>query len=79
MNAAHDPILEKESRDRLLDPNEAAALLKVRPTTLGKWRHFRLGPRYYKMHGQLVRYRLGDLLDWVQSQPAFNHGPQKIA
>jgi hypothetical protein len=79
MSEAHTPILEKESRDRLLDPNEVAALLKVRPTTLGKWRHFRLGPRYYKMHGQLVRYRLGDLLDWIESQPAISPIPPRVA
>jgi hypothetical protein len=79
MNTRQTPTVEKESRDRLLDPPEAAALLRVRVTTLSKWRHFRTGPKYLKIHGQLVRYRLGDLLDFVAAQPSIAPIPPRVA
>jgi hypothetical protein len=79
MNTRQTATLEKESRDRLLDPPEAADFLKVKVTTLSKWRHFRTGPKYLKIHGQLVRYRLGDLLDWVAAQPTVSPIPPRVA
>ena len=56
------------------DPNatflataEAAAILRVAPITLCKWRVSGRGPRFVNM-GRAVRYRLADLLDWAETQ-----------
>jgi len=49
----------------LLTTKEAAALIKVAPATLVDWRHDRKGPKYFKLNGRMVRYRLSDILAWL--------------
>ncbi len=51
----------------LLTSEEAAAILKVSVHTLESWRASRIGPVYTKMGG-LVRYRNGDLEEYVESR-----------
>jgi predicted DNA-binding transcriptional regulator AlpA len=46
---------------------EAAAVLGVKPTTLGAWRHQGRGPRYLKI-GRSCFYRPSDLEAWLDSQ-----------
>ena len=54
--------------EKLLTTEEAAGLLKVRPQTLCVWRSSkRHGLPYIKVGG-CVRYRMGDLLEWLQAQ-----------
>ncbi len=50
--------------DRLLDTEEAAALLKMSPNTLVFWRIKGYGPRYIKLHPSrkgMIRYRFSDI------------------
>jgi predicted DNA-binding transcriptional regulator AlpA len=51
--------------DRLLRPDQAAALLNMTPRTLEAWRHRGGGPPYVRISGRAVRYRRGDLLAWA--------------
>jgi len=50
--------------DRLLDQREAAKILGVSVRTLERHRVTGTGPRFCRL-GRLVRYREGDLADWV--------------
>jgi hypothetical protein len=50
----------------LITEGEAASMLRVSVTSLRRWRRQGCGPVYRKM-GRTVRYRAGDLLDFVAS------------
>jgi hypothetical protein len=50
--------------DRFVNDMEAARILAVSPQTLRNYRHLGRGPAYTK-RGRMVRYRLGDLLDYM--------------
>jgi excisionase family DNA binding protein len=53
----------------LLNTEEAAALLGIRPATLIKWRHQNSGPTYVKL-GRNVRYEPDTLERWVKLRRA---------
>jgi predicted DNA-binding transcriptional regulator AlpA len=53
--------------DRLLDEREAADLLHINHRTLANWRVRGGGPRFVKI-GRLVRYRAGDISDWIEGR-----------
>ena len=53
---------------KLLNTHEAAALLGLNPTTLGRWRMEKIGPNYLKMGGTRIRYRLDQLLAFAHAQ-----------
>jgi hypothetical protein len=46
---------------------EAAAILRVKPSTLVAWRHQGRGPRFLKI-GRSCFYREADLLAWLDAQ-----------
>jgi predicted DNA-binding transcriptional regulator AlpA len=46
---------------------EAAAILRVRPSTLATWRHKGRGPKYPKI-GRSCFYREADILEWIDRQ-----------
>ena len=50
----------------LMTTEEVAALLKVAPATLSDWRHDRKGPQYYKINGRMIRYKLSEVLAWLE-------------
>ncbi|WP_373653823.1 helix-turn-helix domain-containing protein [Schlesneria sp. DSM 10557] len=52
----------------MLTNAEAAAFINVKPGTLDSWRYMqREGqPPYHKL-GRLIRYRLGELESWLES------------
>ncbi|MGZ9110959.1 MAG: helix-turn-helix transcriptional regulator [Rhodoplanes sp.] len=52
--SVHDTLLDEN--ECLLDENQAAAELRVKPTTLRKWRCVGGGPEYVKV-GRLARYQ----------------------
>ena len=52
--------------DRLLDINEAAALLQVKAGTLYSWVSKDKVP--YRKVGSLVRFHRGELMDWTRKQ-----------
>lgn len=50
----------RERADRLLDVNEAAAMLGVKPATLYQWAYQRRVPKV-KVLGRALRFRLSDI------------------
>ena len=50
--------------ERLLDQHEAAQILKISVRTLERRRATGTGPRFIRV-GRLVRYRAGDLEEWI--------------
>lgn len=51
----------------ILTPEEAAAVLKVQPSTLKKWRSRGDGPRFSRK-GNMIRYRRSKIDEWLASQ-----------
>lgn len=51
--------------DILLNQDQAAEFLAVKPSTLNTWRALRKGPKYSKV-GRSVRYRKSDLMEFVE-------------
>jgi predicted DNA-binding transcriptional regulator AlpA len=51
----------------LLNEKQVADYLSLSVASLRRWRLFRTGPKFVKI-GSLVRYRRGDLDDWLKSQ-----------
>jgi predicted DNA-binding transcriptional regulator AlpA len=56
--------MDTNQTKRNLTQAEAADLLGISGTTLAIWRCQRRGPAYIKL-GSSVRYRLDDLIDWL--------------
>lgn len=52
---------------RLLPTDEVARLLVVPVTTLYTWRYKGTGPKAFKV-GKHLRYKLADVLGWLESQ-----------
>lgn len=52
--------------DKLMDQNEVAWTLGVSVKTLESWRWKKVGPKYIKV-GRLARYRMSDIVAYVQS------------
>lgn len=60
--------------DALLDDIQAAAALSVKPGTLAVWRSCgRYNLPYLKI-GRLVRYKAGDLAEWLQGRARLHSG-----
>ena len=55
-----------EQQDRFVNDVVAAKILAASPQTLRNWRHLGRGPAYSKK-GYMVRYRVQDLLDFMNS------------
>lgn len=53
----------------LLDEHEAAAVLHQSVKVLRRQRHEGGGPRFTKLNGCTVRYKLADLQAWLAIQP----------
>ncbi len=53
-------------KDRLLHEAEAAKYLSVSKYTLRNWRHKLKGPRFLKLGGHVIRYRLSDLEKFLE-------------
>jgi hypothetical protein len=51
----------------MLSNDQAAAFLKIGPTTLLTWRSMKRGPAYYKI-GRFAYYRVADLKAWMEMQ-----------
>jgi predicted DNA-binding transcriptional regulator AlpA len=56
---------DMDDPDTLLTGREAAALLRLSERTMERHRAAGTGPRYVAL-GRAVRYRRGDLLDWIE-------------
>jgi len=55
-----------EAEERFVNDVEAAKILAVSPQTLRNYRHLGKGPAYSK-RGRMVRYKVSDLLTYMQS------------
>jgi hypothetical protein len=62
--------------DRLLTRDEVAEMLRLDPLTLARWARNRLNLTFIKQ-GQFVRYRLSDVLAFLESSTVANDGGKK--
>ncbi len=53
------------SEDTLMTTYEAAGYLRVSPRTMEDWRRAGTGPLYISIARNCVRYRYGDLTQWI--------------
>lgn len=53
---------------QLVDEEQAAHILALRPDTLREWRRLGKGPPHVRISSRCVRYRLRDLEDWIESR-----------
>lgn len=51
----------------VLTTAQTAELLQVSAQTLRNWRWRGRGPKFLRLSSNRVRYRLSDVLDWMQS------------
>ena len=56
-----------DKQDLVLTESEAARQLRVSVTGLRKWRRDGTGPRYVRLGGRLIRYRVPDIENWLES------------
>ncbi len=61
----YEKIIDYES---LLTEKDAADFLDLTTRCLQAWRYRGGGPRFVKISSRCIRYRRGDLLDWVQEK-----------
>jgi predicted DNA-binding transcriptional regulator AlpA len=52
----------------LLDEHKVAEITGMSLASIRRWRLLRQGPRYLKL-GSAVRYKIEDLLAWLESRP----------
>jgi hypothetical protein len=57
-----------------LTEKEVAKQIKVSLASLRRWRLLQRGPRFVKV-GALVRYRVGDLEQWMETLPTGGTAP----
>jgi len=55
------------NQDRYLDTVSAAEFLCLSPDTLRKYRSAGIGPEFHKVNDRVVRYRVSDLVEWINS------------
>jgi predicted DNA-binding transcriptional regulator AlpA len=63
--------------DALLTENQVSENLQVSLACLRRWRLRGEGPQYLKV-GPLVRYRPGDIEDWVAGLPTGGNGRRLV-
>jgi len=51
----------------LLDSNQVADMIGIRPDTLRQYRNLGTGPAFVKL-GRLVRYKRDTVLEWIASR-----------
>ncbi|MGR3724282.1 helix-turn-helix transcriptional regulator [Abyssibius alkaniclasticus] len=58
--------------DRLIDEREAASILCYTPRALQNWRHRGGGPKFVKVSGRSVRYRISEVYAWIDARTVAN-------
>ena len=53
---------------QLLTSSQAAEMLNLKTETLRKWRQAGTGPKWIRVNGKVLRYRLTDLLAFVSKR-----------
>jgi hypothetical protein len=54
--------------EKIFTTEEAADFLRLKPSTLQKYRTEKRGPRYFEPEKNVVRYIEKDLIDWLVGQ-----------
>ncbi|MHA1212611.1 MAG: helix-turn-helix transcriptional regulator [Candidatus Heimdallarchaeota archaeon] len=52
--------------NELINEIQAAKYLCLSVQTIRNWRCQRKGPNYIKIHGRAIRYRVSDLLEFIE-------------
>jgi len=60
--------LHAENPNQLMKEREAASFLCISQRTLQKWRVTGFGPEYIHISSRAVRYRYGDVNDWMMDR-----------
>lgn len=66
----------EDGLEKLMDQGEVADMLGLSTKTLESWRWRKVGPRYLKI-GRLARYRMSDVMAYIQGlieKEAINQG-----
>ena len=58
-------------RNKILTPKEVSQYIGIGIHTLALYRIYGNGPKYLKL-GRVVRYKLGDILDWIDRESEQN-------
>lgn len=61
----------------LLTSEQAAHELGSTPNTLATWRHQGKGPKFIKIHGRMIRYRMADLIAWINQHGTLSYAAQQ--
>jgi hypothetical protein len=67
VHAQSNPVTPLPFKLNLMDSVQLADFLTNKPNTVEGWRIKGIGPKYIKI-GRLVRYRLADVEEWIESQ-----------
>lgn len=78
LNTAFLNTIHSLPNDALITAKEAALFLSIKETTLAWYRYQGLGPQFIRLGAKLIRYKVGDLRDYTQSQP-ISEGMRKVA
>ena len=57
--------------DHPLTTRELAEFMQTSPRTVEGWRRRGIGPRFFKISGNRVRYLPGDVLEFVEANASF--------
>jgi predicted DNA-binding transcriptional regulator AlpA len=63
---------QQTNPNRLVTEHQAADMLCYSVRALQNWRHRGGGPRFVKVSARSVRYRIADLLDWIDARTVAN-------
>jgi len=72
-----DTTLSNADPNRLVRPVEAARFLSVTRGALDNWRSRGTGPAYVRLGPRCVRYKVGELLAWIERQSAGPRTPDR--
>lgn len=61
-----------DRKTELMTEREAAEFLSVTLSCLRKWRARRVGPRHFKLE-RMIRYRLSDVVEWLDEHRSDDH------
>lgn len=62
------PPDEFAGEDRIMDTEELARYMGVKPRTVQDWRHEAIGPDYFKLGSGRVRYRMSAVTAWIDRE-----------
>jgi predicted DNA-binding transcriptional regulator AlpA len=70
INGITDPLADPAFLDRLINETQAAEMFGYSVSALQNWRVRGNGPRFVKPSKRNIRYRIRDLIAWVDKNTA---------